>query len=74
VIADLLDMGLTYDEIQNSDIEQIRVFQKAYARQKIDKELVEIERLALMATSKGQLSTIKKQIQSLKMSRKQVSE
>jgi hypothetical protein len=74
VIADLLDMGLTYDEIQNSDIEQIRVFQKAYARQKIDKELSEIERLALMATSKGQLSTIKKQIQSLKMSRKQVSE
>jgi hypothetical protein len=74
VIADLLDMGLTYDEIQNSDIEQIRVFQKAYARQKIDKELVEIERLALMATSKGQLSTIKKQIQSLKMSRKQVSD
>ena len=74
MIADLLDMGLTYDEIQNSDIEQIRVFQKAYARQKIDKELVEIERLALMATSKGQLSTIKKQIQSLKMSRKQVSE
>jgi hypothetical protein len=67
-------MGLTYDEIQNSDIEQIRVFQKAYARQNIDKELVEIERLALMATSKGQLSTIKKQIQSLKMSRKQVSD
>jgi hypothetical protein len=74
VIADLLDMGLTYDEIQNSDIEQIRVFQKAYARQKIDKELAEIERLALMATSKGQLSTIKKQIQALKMSRKQVSD
>jgi hypothetical protein len=43
-------------------------------RSKIDKELAEIERLALMATSKGQLSTIKKQIQSLKMSRKQVSE
>lgn len=69
-----MDLGLTYEEIQNSDIEQIRVFQQAYARQKIDKEIAEVERLGLMATSKSQISTIKKQIQNLKMSRNQVSD
>lgn len=69
-----MDLGLTYEEIQNSDIEQIRVFQQAYARQKIDKEIAEVQRLGLMATSKSQISTIKKQIQNLKMSRNQVSD